>query len=497
MIYDVSHLTRYQYDAPVAVNVCVLRLLPRSEDGQRVLDANVEVTPRPLTLAERADAFGNRVLNLRIETPHRELTLHSRARVVVERPTPPLAALTPAWEDVAALAASAASLDADSPAAAIYPSRLAPLFAAATDYARVSFPPRRPIYEGAIELARRIKADFAYESGATEVTTSPVEAFARKRGVCQDFAHVMIAGLRGLGLPALYVSGYIRTIPPPGKPRLAGADASHAWTSRLVRPRLRLARPRSDQRDRRRRRPHLRRARPRLFRRAAGGRADRVVGRARARGRGRRHSSLRLRERVSPEPNVAEADIRAAYAVIAPYVRRTPLIEAASPIAGAPPISLKLEFLQHAGSFKPRGAFHNLLTRAAPPVGCATASGGNHGAAVAYAAAKLGVRARVFVPEIAAPPKIAKIKAYGAEVVVRGRRLRRRAGFVRRLCRGERRAGDPPLRDRGDGRRPGDGRAGMGRGSRPSRPAADRHGAGRGRRRRPRSPASPPGSMDG
>ena len=87
------------------------------------------------------------MLKLRIETPHRELTLHSRARVVVERPAPPIAALTPAWEDVAALAASTASLDADSPAAAIYPSRLAPLFAAATDYARVSFPPRRPIYE--------------------------------------------------------------------------------------------------------------------------------------------------------------------------------------------------------------------------------------------------------------------------------------------------------------------------------------------------------------
>jgi len=231
LIYDVSHLTRYQYDAPVAVNVCVLRLLPHSDDGQRVLAASVEVTPRPLAIVERTDAFANRVLKLRIETQHRELTLHSRARVVVERPAPPIAALTPAWEDVAALAASTASLDADSPAAAIYPSRLTPLFAAATDYARISFPPRRPIYESAVELARRIKTDFVYESGATEVTTSPAEAFARKRGVCQDFAHVMIAGLRGLGLPALYISGYIRTIPPPGKPRLAGADASHAWTS--------------------------------------------------------------------------------------------------------------------------------------------------------------------------------------------------------------------------------------------------------------------------
>jgi len=123
---------------------------------------------------------------------------------------------------------------------------------------------------------------------------------------------------------------------------------------------------------------------------------------------------------VPPEPNVAPADIRAAYAVITPHVRRTPLLEAASPIDGLPSISLKLECLQHAGSFKPRGAFHNLLTRAAPPVGCATASGGNHGAAVAYAAGRLGIRARVFVPEIAAPPKIAKIKAYGAEVVVKG-----------------------------------------------------------------------------
>jgi threonine dehydratase len=113
-------------------------------------------------------------------------------------------------------------------------------------------------------------------------------------------------------------------------------------------------------------------------------------------------------------------EIEAAHARIAGHVRRTPLLETASPVSGAPPISLKLEFLQHAGSFKPRGAFNNLLTRLAPPVGCATASGGNHGAAVAYAAGRLGIRARVFVPEIAAPVKIAKIKAYGADVRVEG-----------------------------------------------------------------------------
>jgi len=130
-----------------------------------------------------------------------------------------------------------------------------------------------------------------------------------------------------------------------------------------------------------------------------------------------------------PQPSLTTPlgrdEIRAAHARIAGHVRRTPIFEAASPLAeardrGDPAISLKLEFLQHTGSFKPRGAFHNLLTRPAPAVGCATASGGNHGAAVAYAASRLGVNARIFVPEIAAPVKIAKIKAYGAEIVVSG-----------------------------------------------------------------------------
>jgi threonine dehydratase len=112
--------------------------------------------------------------------------------------------------------------------------------------------------------------------------------------------------------------------------------------------------------------------------------------------------------------------IRSAHARIRGHIRRTPILETPSPIAGAPPLSLKLECLQHSGSFKARGAFHNLLTRKIPAGGCATASGGNHGAAVAFAAQKLGIRARVFVPEIATPAKIAKIKAYGAEAIIGG-----------------------------------------------------------------------------
>jgi threonine dehydratase len=117
---------------------------------------------------------------------------------------------------------------------------------------------------------------------------------------------------------------------------------------------------------------------------------------------------------------VTPADIRSAHARIRDHIRRTPLLETASPIEDAPRISLKLECLQATGSFKARGAFHNLLTRPASATGCATASGGNHGAAVAFAAQKLGIRARVFVPEIASPAKIAKIKDYGAEAMIGG-----------------------------------------------------------------------------
>ena len=117
---------------------------------------------------------------------------------------------------------------------------------------------------------------------------------------------------------------------------------------------------------------------------------------------------------------VTPADIRSAHARIRDHIRRTPILDTPSPIPGAPPLSLKLECLQATGSFKARGAFHNLLTRPAVAAGCATASGGNHGAAVAFAARKLGIKARVFVPEMAPSAKVAKIKAYGAEAVIGG-----------------------------------------------------------------------------
>ena len=187
------------------------------------------MTPTPRDWSEHVDIFANMVARMRIETRHTEMSIKSTSRVDVQRPAPPAAALTPPWEGVAAEAAASLSLAPDSPAYAIYPSRIVTLFPAATAYAQESFAPGRPIYEAALELNRRINKDFAYDPEATDARTPAATAFAARRGVCQDFAHVMIAGLRGLGLPALYISGYIRTYPPVGKARLVGADASHAW----------------------------------------------------------------------------------------------------------------------------------------------------------------------------------------------------------------------------------------------------------------------------
>jgi transglutaminase-like putative cysteine protease len=231
VIYDIRHVTTYHYDAPVASARCTLRLLPHRQIGQEVLDSGLDVSPPPAETSERIDFFGNRITTLRIASTHQELRIAALARVNVERPQPPAAALTPAWEQIKQDTLCASSLDADSPVHGLYPSRLVPIHAPATAYAQESFAPQRPILEAAIELMNRIKSDFKYDPTATVVSTPLAEAFEARGGVCQDFAHIMIAGLRGLGIPARYVSGYIRTITAPGQKRLEGADASHAWAS--------------------------------------------------------------------------------------------------------------------------------------------------------------------------------------------------------------------------------------------------------------------------
>ncbi|MBM3562739.1 MAG: transglutaminase family protein [Alphaproteobacteria bacterium] len=231
MIYDIAHRTIYKYDAPVASARCAMRLAPRNDRGQTVLSNSIELSPSAEFISDRIDFYGNRVCEARILKPHTRLRVALAARVAVERAPPPAPALTPAWELVRTAAHETNSLRACSPAHYIYASRHAPLFDAATDYARESFSPHRPILEGAIELTERIHADFAYDPEATHIATPIAQAFESRRGVCQDFAHIMIAALRGLGLAASYVSGYLRTYPAPGQARLQGADSTHAWVS--------------------------------------------------------------------------------------------------------------------------------------------------------------------------------------------------------------------------------------------------------------------------
>jgi transglutaminase-like putative cysteine protease len=229
VIYSVTHVTRYTYGATVELTNGILRLTPRSGHGQVLARFSLSTDPPSLPPTEWLDGFDNKIISLRIENPHRALSITAASLVRVNRS--PLPAVSRAWETVANEALTVASISPDCPAVALYPSRRVTLFDQATDYARESFSKHRQINDAAMELANRIRADFVYDPHATDVSTPAYDAFKRRRGVCQDFAHIMIAAVRGLGLPALYVSGYIRTIPHPGKERLAGADASHAWVS--------------------------------------------------------------------------------------------------------------------------------------------------------------------------------------------------------------------------------------------------------------------------
>jgi transglutaminase-like putative cysteine protease len=230
VLYRIRHLTTYAYEEPVSYARCTLRLTPRDVDGQKVVVSRIAITPQPTKVAEATNFFGTQVTSITIETPHSAFAIEASSEVDLTRPFP-RAEATPAWEDARGEALALDALDGASPAHYLYPSRLVEVAAPLTAYARTFFPAGRAILDGAGDLMRQIKQDFAYEPKSTAVSTPLLEAFEKRRGVCQDFAHIMIACLRGIGLPAAYVSGYIRTISPPGKPRLEGADATHAWVS--------------------------------------------------------------------------------------------------------------------------------------------------------------------------------------------------------------------------------------------------------------------------
>ena len=229
MIYDVRHRTTYTYESAVSFGRCVLCLSPQRSDTQTVIESSLSVEPTPASQQARIGPFGEPKLTVVLNTPHRELVIEARSRIDVHGRDAPTA--SPPWEHVREQALASSDMTPNGPAAYFYPTRRTPVVDDITEYARTCFSPGRPVLEAAVELMGRIHADFKYDSKATNVSTPPQEAFAARHGVCQDFAHIMISAMKGVGLPAAYVSGYLRTTPPPGRPRLEGADATHAWAA--------------------------------------------------------------------------------------------------------------------------------------------------------------------------------------------------------------------------------------------------------------------------
>lgn len=238
MRYHVLHSTDYHYSHPVQTARHLLHLVPVETAWQRLEARTVRITPEPSSRAAGADIFGNRFERVEFARPHERLRVESEFSVQVhERPWSNAAPDGLPWEGVRHLL----DYDATPLADAILEAqrmrfespgiRIKRRF---EEYAAVSFAPGRSLMSSALDLMHRIHTEFHYTPGATEVGTPVLEVFETKQGVCQDFAHLMIACLRSLGLAARYVSGYLRTDPPPGQPRMIGADASHAWIAVFV-----------------------------------------------------------------------------------------------------------------------------------------------------------------------------------------------------------------------------------------------------------------------
>jgi transglutaminase-like putative cysteine protease len=226
VIYDVRQVTTYDYASAVTYARHALRLTPIDRPGQRVHAAALEIEPVPIERREGQDFFGNRMTWIEFDQPHDRLSVRVAARVAIKRDVAPQA--SPPWEEIRDAAFASTDLSPNSPVHYVFPSRQVSLDPEIRTYAAESFPPGRPVLDGAVELMRRIKSDFVYEIGVTTASTTPPMSFALRRGVCQDFAHIMISGMRGLGLPAAYVSGYLRSASSQND-ALAGADAMHAW----------------------------------------------------------------------------------------------------------------------------------------------------------------------------------------------------------------------------------------------------------------------------
>ncbi len=231
MRYRITHTTQYAYSEPAPVCRNEVRLTPREDTWQRCEQHRLLIKPDPADMGGRYDFFGNHVNYFSILEAHRRLNVTATSFLKVSERPQPDSDSSPSWESVRDMLREDVTTTGFANFQFAFPSPRVRTDRSLTDYAAVSFTTQRPILAAALDLTARIHHDFRYDPKATTVHTTLEEVFATRRGVCQDFAHVQIACLRGLGLAARYVSGYLRTLPPPGKPRLVGADASHAWIS--------------------------------------------------------------------------------------------------------------------------------------------------------------------------------------------------------------------------------------------------------------------------
>lgn len=231
MTYRILHRTVYDYDAPVTVSHHAARVNPRFTATQTRDDFHLRIRPEPAVRKTRTDYFGNRVCFFSIQGIHQRLEVEAASVVTVTDSTPPAPALSPPWNEVAGLFRDPVSPEVVDPYQFCFDSPLLRASPELAGYARECFADSVPLLVGVAHLNERIFRDFKYDPVATSVATPLEEVWEKRHGVCQDFAHLAIASLRSLGLAARYVSGYLRTYAAPGRPRLIGADASHAWFS--------------------------------------------------------------------------------------------------------------------------------------------------------------------------------------------------------------------------------------------------------------------------
>jgi transglutaminase-like putative cysteine protease len=227
----VVHRTRYEYDEPATTSHHEVRLTPRQSESQRTITHDLEISPSPASRRARLDYFGNRTYYFGLNEPHRRLDVTATSLVETTRDEPPNFLHTPCWESIRDLLGTSRRHDVLQATQVRFSSPLVPILPELLEYAAASFVPEVAILQGVSELMSRIHRDFSYDPSATTVTTPLASVIETRRGVCQDFSHVMLGCLRALGLGARYVSGYLRTHPQPGQSRLIGADATHAWVS--------------------------------------------------------------------------------------------------------------------------------------------------------------------------------------------------------------------------------------------------------------------------